>query len=215
MATSKNTKFNHRKFYSQPKNRQILPKFSITNGMIINFKYVTGGDKRPLVFVMDTDEYISPSSKKDFSGINLNYMPIAEINKFFIKVLTKARWEYSRVTKMPKVDIWDEENPGIRPNVIYSQIVKKQILNKRDCWRTYKYQKCSMIEQINFNFTSPPLNLLQEGSPVEKITERTMNSILKDSRFGKVKGSSNKNTKTIPSIDELSSGEIGDSQGEN
>ena len=204
-------KFNHRRFYSKPQNKKILPKFSITNGMIINFRYKSGKDTRPLVFVMDTNEFETQTDKKSFSGINLNYMPIGEINRFFIKVLNKARWEYSKVTKMPKVDIWDEENPGTRPNIIYNQIVKKEILNKRDCWRTYKYNKCRMIEQVNFKFTSSPLDGLQEGVPVEKINKQKMNEILSNTRFGKVK-STKEIIKKLPSPDDLSSGDIGDSK---
>ena len=49
--------------------------------MIITFRYPVGNkDPRPLVFVMDTDEYVTPATKKSFSGINLNYLPIGELN---------------------------------------------------------------------------------------------------------------------------------------
>ena len=51
------TKYNHKKYYLNPKNRKQINKFDIKSGMIINFPYKGNSDKRPLVFVMDTDEY--------------------------------------------------------------------------------------------------------------------------------------------------------------
>ena len=184
---NKNNLFNHRRFFNKPEQRRIMPKTEITSGMIVFFRY-PARDKRPLVFVMDTDEFKAPD-KRTFSGINLNYMPVGEVNRFFIKVLEKAPWEYSRITKMPKVDIWDEENPGIRPNIIYNNIVKREMLNRRDCWRTYKYKKSTLVEQVNFRFTSPPLNLLTEGDGnLKKISKSEMHKRLSESRYGKTKG---------------------------
>ena len=75
--------------------------------MIIEFQYMNENNKksRPLVFVMDTDEFRDPS-KKTFSGVNLNYLPFLEVEKFFVKLLGKAGWELDKHTKLPKVDIW-------------------------------------------------------------------------------------------------------------
>ena len=151
------TRYNHRKYYRKSENRSLIGKFQITTGMIITFRYPSKGDKRPLVFLMDTDEFASPSEKKSFSGINLNYLPIGELNRFFTKVSTRVGWELNPKTKLPKLDIWDEEDPGMRPNLIYKQFVKIQVLKKRDAWRTYKYKKTSTVEQINFDFTVSPL----------------------------------------------------------
>ena len=178
-------KYNHKRFYSKPEQRKIIPRYEITNGMIINFRYKGSNyDKRPLVFVMDTDEFVKQKEKK-FSGINLNYLPIGDVNKFFMRVLTKTGWEYSKITKMPKVDIWDEENPGLRPKILYESVVKKSLLNRRDCWRTYKYHKCSGIEQINFKFNTYPLTKLLESQEVKKITKEAFKKGLTESRYGK------------------------------
>ena len=115
------TKYNHRKFYIKPEHRKSLGKFNIQTGMIITFKYKDAErDKRPLVFVMDSDEFVKKENKK-ISGINLNYLPISYLNKFFIRMLEKVGWEFDRYTKLPKVDLWDEENPGMKPNIIYDQ----------------------------------------------------------------------------------------------
>jgi hypothetical protein len=179
--------FNHRRFYQKPEQRKIITKMEITNGMIITFRYKGGTDKRPLLFVMDTDEYI-PREKRDFSGINLNYLTIGEINTLFLKILNQTGWEYDLITKMPKVDIWDEENPGPRPIKIYESVIKKQVLNKRDCWRTYKYSKVNIVEQINFKFTVPPLNKILTGHHTGKINKKTLNKQLTKTRYGKISG---------------------------
>ena len=181
-------KYNHKRFYSNPKQRKMIPRYEITNGMIITFRYKGGNrDQRPLVFVMDTNEYVT-TQKRNFSGVNLNYLTLGEVNKFFLKVLTRARWEYSKITKMPKVDIWDEENPGVRSQIIYEHIVKKTLLNKRDCWRTYKYNKCASIEQVNFKFNVHPLDKLLKGGKIDKINEKQFKDEMSDSRYGKIQG---------------------------
>ena len=173
-------KFNHRRYYTQSKNRKVIPKFKITSGMIITFRYSQKDikDKRPLVFVMDTDEY-TETKKKNFSGINLNYLNIQDINKFFIRVLARADWEKSRDTGFPKVNLWDEEDPGIKPIAIYKGIIKTQLLKRRDCWRTYKYNKVQTVEQVMFNFDMTPLNKLAENKSLQKISQSTMYRHLK------------------------------------
>ena len=159
------TKFNHRKFYVKPEHRRSLGKFNIQTGMICTFKYKGAErDKRPLVFVMDTDEFVKKENKK-ISGINLNYLPISYLNKFFIRMLDKVGWEFDRYTKLPKVDLWDEENPGVRPTIIYKKIVKIFLLNRIDCWRSYNYDKITSVEHVNFNFNVKPLNELKDLLP--------------------------------------------------
>ena len=187
MAKKVQTKYNHKKYYASSANRKLLPKFNINSGMIINFKYSGGSDSKPLVFVMDTEEYKSPE-KRNFSGINLNYLPIGDVNKLFLRMLSRVGWEYSKTTKMPKVDLYDEENPGVRPIVLYESFIKKQLLNRRDCWRTYKYMKCSLVEQIKFDFDVPPLNKIAVYKPLGKITEKQMHQKLADTRYGKTQG---------------------------
>ena len=39
-------------------------------------------------------------------------------------MLKRAPWEQDKATGMPKVDLWDNENPGVRPTIIYDNIVK-------------------------------------------------------------------------------------------
>jgi len=155
--------FNHRRFYRAPQNRRRIGKYQVVNGMLISFKYKSKSDNRPLVFVMDTNEYATPTDKKSFSGVNLNYLPIGELNKFFLMMLKRVSWEQDKTTGMPKIDLWDNENPGVRPNIIYDNIVKPKLLQKRDCWRTYKYNKITAVEQVAFKFADKALNDLVES----------------------------------------------------
>ena len=158
-------------------------RYEITNGMIINFRYKGSNyDKRPLVFVMDTDEYVTPASKKSFSGVNLNYLTISEINLLFIRMLNKVGWELDRVTRRPKVDLWDDEEMGLRPQIIYDQILKTTILKKRNCWRKYKHEKISQVEQVTFNFNVSPLNQLSKIEGLSKVTKSDMEKMIKESK---------------------------------
>lgn len=150
------TRYNHKRYYSDAKNRRNIGKFDTKSGMIVNFPYPGNSDKRPLVFVMETDEFTS-SDKKSFSGINLNYLSLNDVNKFFEKLSNAVGWDIDVRTKLPKVDLWEEEDPGVKPIKIYNSIVKKDLLKRRDCWRTYKYSKVKFMEQINFEFTVEPL----------------------------------------------------------
>ena len=151
--------------------------------MIVTFRYPRGTkDPRPLVFVMDTDEYVTPASKKSFSGVNLNYLTISEINLLFIRMLNKVGWELDRVTRRPKVDLWDDEEMGLRPQIIYDQILKTTILKKRNCWRKYKHEKISQVEQVTFNFNVSPLNQLSKIEGLSKVTKSDMEKMIKESK---------------------------------
>ena len=128
------SKFSHRKYYTDSKNRKVIGKFKITSGMIVNFRY-PGTDSKPLVFVMDTDEYVSPAK--------------------------------------------NEEDPGTKPITIYNSFVKRGLLSRKECWRTYKYNKVSTVEQIKFDFSMPPLTALKENKSLKKISKSTMYRKLK------------------------------------
>ena len=151
----------HRKYYQSNENRRFINKYNINTGMIITFRYVGSVDPKPLVFIMDTNEFV-PSEKKTMSGINLNYIPIGELNRLFIRMLSNAGWELDVQTNFPKVNLWDEDDPGIRPEIIYERIIKPDLLPRRDCWRTYKYTKMASVEQVIFDFDVQPLNKLKE-----------------------------------------------------
>ena len=140
----------HKRFYPKKTDRVDLSKFNVKSGMIVEFPYKTSErTTRPLVFVMDTEEN-SQGKKKKFSGLNLNYLPISEIEKFFTQMLSIADFEIDRHTDCPKV--------------IYDKLVKKSILPKYPCWRSYSYHRITDIYQIRFHFTTPPRNLIYEGS---------------------------------------------------
>ena len=148
----------HRRFYSKREDKKKLPKMQIKSGMIIEFMYRdrNGNPSRPLVFVMDTNEYVA-ANKKTFSGLNLNHLPHTEVEKMFINMGTKVGWELDLETKFPKLDLYEEENVGVRPSVIFKPFVKAKILNRFDCWRTYKYNGVKSVSIIKWKFQSKEL----------------------------------------------------------
>tara|TARA_R100000664_G_scaffold12974_1_gene20873 strand:- start:65 stop:553 length:489 start_codon:yes stop_codon:yes gene_type:complete len=149
----------HRRFYSKNEDIKTIPKLQIKTGMIVEFNY-RDKDKspsRPLVLVMDTDEYTT-SMKKKFSGLNLNYLPHVEIEKLFENIITKVGWELDKETNFPKLDLYEEENIGVRPRVIFKPFIKTKILNRFDAWRTYKYRQVKTVRQIKYRFKSEKLS---------------------------------------------------------
>tara|TARA_X000001382_G_scaffold74391_2_gene51991 strand:+ start:204 stop:692 length:489 start_codon:yes stop_codon:yes gene_type:complete len=148
----------HRRFYSSLEDKKPIAKLQIKSGMIVEFNYrdKNGSPSKPLVFVMDTNEYVT-KDKKTFSGINLNYIPAIEIERLFKNIIKKAGFELDRETKFPKVDLYEEEDVGVRPRIIWKPFVKEKLMNRFDCWRTFKYTNIRNTKQIKYNFTSKEL----------------------------------------------------------
>ena len=149
----------HKRFYSKNEDIRTIPKLQIKTGMIVEFNY-RDKDKSPsraLVLVMDTDEYTT-SKKKKFSGLNLNYLPHTEIEKLFENIITKVGWELDKETNFPKLDLYEEENIGVRPRIIFKPFIKTKILNRFDAWRTYKYRQVKTVRQIKYRFKSENLS---------------------------------------------------------
>ena len=148
----------HRRFYSRQEDFKTIPKLQIKSGMIVDFNYrdKDNSPSRPLVLVMDTDEFTT-ANKKKFSGLNLNYLPHTEIEKLFENIITRVGWELDKETNFPKLDLYEEENIGVRPRVIFKPFIKTKILNRFDAWRTYKYRQVKTVRQIKYQFKSDKL----------------------------------------------------------
>ena len=146
----------HRRFYLKKDNKKTIPKMQIKSGMIVEFMYVNkqGKPSRPLVFVMDTEEF----DKKLFHGVNLNYLPATEVETLFKNIMKKTDFEVDKETKFPKVNLYEEEDPGgIRPFVIFKPFVKSKLFPRFDCWRTFKYENVKNVRQIKWDFKSKAL----------------------------------------------------------
>ena len=148
----------HRRFYPKRTDKKTISPFNIKSGMIVEFAYLDKNNNQsmPLVFVVDTDEF-GKRDKKVFHGINLNYMPHTEVEKFFENMGKKTGWELDRESKFPKMNIYEEEDTGVRPSIFYNQIIKAKILNRFDCWRTFKYTNVKNVKQIKYQFISKEL----------------------------------------------------------
>ena len=145
----------HKRFYSKKGDKKEIPPMNIKSGMIIDFNYrdKDGKPSKPLVFVVNTDEY-GAKNKKVFHGLNLNHIPHTEVEKFFKAMGNKVGWELDKQSNFPKMNIYEEEDAGVRPDVVYKPIIKAKVLNRFDCWRTYKYTKVKSVKQIKWNFES-------------------------------------------------------------
>ena len=154
----------HRRFYSARNDKKSIPPMDIKSGMIVEFQYRDRNNDKsiPLVFVVDTDEY-GTKDKKLFHGLNLNHMPHTEVEKFFQAMGTKTGWELDKQSKFPKMNIYEEEDAGIRPALVYKPIIKAKVLNRFDCWRTYKYTRVKSVKQIKWNFQSKALKEIYKG----------------------------------------------------
>jgi len=117
------------------------------------------------------------------SGINLNYLTATHINRFFVKVLSKASWRKDESTKFSRVNLHDEGSAGgVSPSIIYESVVKKSVLNRVNCWRKYKFTKMSgNVQHINFKFNVSPLKELMEedNRSIGKINEKETKEITK------------------------------------
>tara|TARA_B100000424_G_C22807968_1_gene432898 strand:- start:205 stop:690 length:486 start_codon:yes stop_codon:yes gene_type:complete len=153
MSTSR-----HRRFYTGIQNRKPIGRLQIKSGMIVEFNYsdINGKPSRPLVFVMDTNEYVRPD-KKTFSGVNLNYIPATEVERLFKGMIKKVKFEIDKETKFPKLDLYEEEDVGTRPKILWKPLVKQKLMNRFDCWRTFKYDSVKNPKQIKYQFTSKEL----------------------------------------------------------
>ena len=74
------------------------------------------------------------------------------------------------------------------PEIVYTKEVKTRLLQKRDCWRTYKYNKVNTVEQVNFRFNVSPLDEIT-STVTNKNTETNIlvNSISKSTMYRKLK----------------------------
>jgi len=154
----------HRRFYSGRNDKKSIPPMDIKSGMIVEFQYLDRNKDKsiPLVFVVDTDEY-GTKDKKLFHGLNLNHIPHTEVEKFFQAMGTKTGWELDKQSKFPKMNLYEEEDTGLRPDVFYKPIIKAKVLNRFDCWRTYKYTRVKSVKQIKWNFQSKALKEIYKG----------------------------------------------------
>ena len=105
---------------------------------------------------MDTNEYVA-KDKKTFSGVSLNYIPSMEIERLFKNIIKKTGFEIDKETKFPKINLYEEEDIGLRPSVIWKPFVKEKLMNRFDCWRTFKYTNVRNVKQIRYQFTSKEL----------------------------------------------------------
>ena len=137
-------------------------KWTMINAMVVRFFHNTTGihDRKPLVFILDTDEFNPNPKKRSISGINLNYLPEPIIQKLFTKLskqltLTDTKHGHNFV----RFAIKDEEDPkGTPGDIIYQKIIAPMLIKQWDCYRTYLYNNLTRCELIDYrmNFRGKP-----------------------------------------------------------
>mgnify|MGYP003661694618 FL=1 len=76
------------------------------------------------------------------------------------------------------LDLWEEEDQGVKPVKVYQSLIKKSLLKRYDCWRTYKYKNTSSLFQIKYHFKTKPLSkiydtiFLNENQQSKKILKK-------------------------------------------
>ena len=170
--------------YNRIYNRRSVSKWELVNGMLVELRYrpdegqkIT--DDKPIVFIIDTDEYNPDFKKKKISGINLNYLQQNVIEELFRYMLGVTGWVRDELTNRLRVDVKDEETASVvRPEQIYRKIIKPRLLNRNDCYRSYNYHKISSVYSVNYKFQRWPLSELyrkltdptpEEREEVEKL----------------------------------------------
>ena len=122
--------------YNRVYNRTHISKWELVNGMLIELRYRADNitDDKPLVFIVDTDEYNPNPKKKKISGINLNYLNENIIEELFRYLLGTTGWIRDELTNRLRVDVKDEETESIvRPEQLYKKVIRPRLLNKIDC----------------------------------------------------------------------------------
>jgi len=138
-----------------------MSKFEIDNGMIIQFKYQKEEkrDPMPMVFVLNTDVHNTGDRGKTINGINLNYLPVSVVDNLFVRMLGSAPYVLDVNTKVWKLKLKDQREPGgLQISPLYNRVFKF-FVKKYDCYRSYHYQKMpGAVRQIQYMFDKYPLN---------------------------------------------------------
>jgi len=145
-------KLNH---YRRILSRQTIARSELIPGMVLEFRYnsVDKFDPKPLIMFLYHDR-----ASDLIHGLNFNYLYEADIQKIFTLVSKTVGVSieydidgvgYSRI----KLNTNPHSKSGVGAQKLYERVIKPKILNKKstqDCYRTYKANKISKINSINY-----------------------------------------------------------------
>jgi len=175
--------YRHYNNYSLSSDTKIINKWDVQAGQIVTFRYKSHiqklKDRRPLLFVLDTDEYNPDPTIRALHGVNLNYIPEGEVEKMFLRILERVGWDIHKQTGFPRVDVWDEaDTKAMRPVILYNTIIKPFVMPRFHCWRTYKYRTITTVEAVKYNFDAKPLVEASSKANSSPISKSKMNYYL-------------------------------------
>ena len=128
----------------------IISSGQILEGMVISFRYKGGSDATPLVLVLYNDK-----KKKMIEGINLNYITLRRIEKFFDSIrgenipLDMDEVIAGETRDTTRVQLSSRKLRGnVTPEKFYKQVVKSDTQVK-SAYRSYKLDKVSSVKAID------------------------------------------------------------------
>ena len=132
--------------------RQKVKPLSIVNGILVEFNYSkeSAFDKKPLVLVL-----YRPRKFDTIDGLNLNYLTMNEVGDLFSIINSQAKVVYTKINNsyykkfQIKGEVADE---GINPETLYENIVKRRVLPKYNCYRTYKTNLMRNVSVVDYDF---------------------------------------------------------------
>lgn len=128
----------------------VISTDQILEGMVISFRYRGGSDTNPLVLILYNDRV-----KKMIEGINLNYVTLRRIKKFFESIkdenvpLNMDEKLAGETRDTTRIQLSSKKSRGnMTPEKFYKQIIKtdKQV---KSAYRSYKLDKVSSIKAVD------------------------------------------------------------------
>ena len=128
----------------------VISTDQILEGMVISFRYRGGSDTNPLVLILFNDRV-----KKMIEGINLNYVTLRRIKKFFESIkdenvpLNMDEKLAGETRDTTRIQLSSKKARGnMTPEKFYKQIIKtdKQV---KSAYRSYKLDKVSSIKAVD------------------------------------------------------------------
>ena len=143
---------NRNSHYRSYLHRERCKPLDIINGVIVEFNYSKPKttDRKPLVLVL-----YRPRDFHTFDGLNLNYLTLNEVGDLFKILNNQAKVVYTKINNsyykrfQIKGQVADE---GIQPDQLYENVIKKRVLNKYDCYRTYKTKLMRNLSVVDLDF---------------------------------------------------------------
>ena len=132
------------------KREELIPDGRLEDGMIVTFRYNSGSDKTPVVFVLHYDK-----KKKMIEGINLNYITISRVGRL-VELMGDAN---VKIDKDEMIEDFEKDITRIQlsakkkrdnmtPERFYKNVIKGDSIIRK-AYRSYKLEKMSSLKAVD------------------------------------------------------------------